>query len=297
MKNAITKSIVLAVAVAIAVGSVLIFIKYVVNPPADVSAKATAADVFNPNLKDMVDAFHPDSLSLNDAEVAYNAIVDRISIYKNDELVTDEKTLDNTIVEASEKFSKTFIAWSLDKFNKSSWKTADHSIMLRIIEKMRKVSIEGGSKKALSAETLSSLTEIESVIGDYKKAWGVARQTSFSSYQNVVSVRNEARTYVNKKYLGNCTDLVNALNVIGERQENSCYHQLRTTVERLQYLYYFENRNAYNTESKRIYALIKDFKDTNAFGFSTANHAQTLANLQDSYDRAAENHVWPDEEE
>lgn len=150
-------------------------------------------------------------------------------------------------------------------------------------------------QKALSPQTLSSLTEIESVINDYKKAWSVTRNTSFTDYQNVTSIRNEARTYATRKYLSNCTDLVNALNAIGEKQENSCYNQLYKTVERLQYLYYFENRKAYENESKRIFGLIKEFKETNVFGISTANHAKILADMQDQYDRNAENHEWPDE--
>ena len=286
MKNAVSKSIILAVALAIAIGSVLIFVRYVVNPPEDISAVATADDIFN-----------PDSLTLKEAENTYDAIVDRANIFNDDELINDKSVFDKAIAEASEKFTKSIISWSIDKFNKSTWNTGDHEVMIRLITKMRKVSIEEGSKKALSPESLASLTEIESVVNDFKKAWTVTRKTNFTDYQNVTSVRNEARSYATKRYLSNCTNLVNALNVIGEKQENSCYNQLHRTVERLQYLYYFENRKAYENESKRIYGLIKEFKETNVFGVSTANHAKILADMQDRFDRNAENHEWPDEKQ
>ncbi len=295
MKNAVSKSIILAVALAAAIGGVLFFIRYVVNPPEDISAIATAESVFNPNIKNNVASFNPDSLSLMEAEVSYDALVDRATIFSEDKLITDKQIYDNAIAESSEKFTKCFIRWSIEKFSKSTWNTGDHSVMSRLISKMRKVSIDEGAKKALSPQTLSSLTEIESVINDYKKAWSVTRNTRFTDYQNVTSIRNEARTYATRKYLSNCTDLVNALNAIGEKQENSCYNQLYKTVERLQYLYYFENRKAYENESKRIFGLIKEFKETNVFGISTANHAKILADMQDQYDRNAENHEWPDE--
>lgn len=297
MKNVVSKSIILAVALAIAIGSVLIFVRYVVNPPEDISAVATADDIFNPDIKKTVSSFNPDSLTLKEAENTYDAIVDRANIFNDDELINDKSVFDKAIAEASEKFTKSIISWSIDKFNKSTWNTGDHEVMIRLITKMRKVSIEEGSKKALSPESLASLTEIESVVNDFKKAWTVTRKTNFTDYQNVTSVRNEARSYATKRYLSNCRNLVNALNVIGEKQENSCYNQLHRTVERLQYLYYFENRKAYENESKRIYGLIKEFKETNVFGVSTANHAKILADMQDRFDRNAENHDWLDEKQ
>ena len=293
MKNAVSKSIILAVALAAAIGGVLFFIRYVVNPPEDISAVATAENVFNPSIKSSVASFNPDSLNLKETEVSYDALVDRATIFCEDELLSDKQIYDSAITELSEKFTKCFISWSIDKFNKSTWNTGDHEVMLRLISKMRKVSIDEGSKKALSPETLSSLTEIESVVNDFKKAWSITKKTFFSDYNNAMSVRSEARAYATKKYLRNCTNLVNALNTIGEKQENSCYNQLYKTVERLQYLYYFENREAYEKESKRIFGLIKEFKETTAFGISTANHAKMLADMQDRYDRNADNHDWP----
>lgn len=296
MKNAISKSIILTVAIAAAIGSVLFFVRYVVNPPEDISAKATAKDVFNPNIKYCVASFNPDSLGLKKAEVAYDALVDRATIFNNDKLI-DKKVYDNAIVESSEKFAKSFISWSIGRFNRSSWYATDHEVMRRLIAKMRKVSIDKGTNKALSPETMSSLTEIESVVNDYKKAWSITENTTFSGYQNVIYVCSKARMYAAKKYLSNCASLVNALNAIGKKQEVSCYNQLYRTVERLQHPSDFEDRKAYETESRRIYRLIKEFKETNVFGISTENHAQILARLQDRYDRNAEDYEWPDEKE
>ena len=296
MKNTILKSLILALAIAIAIGSVLFFVRYVVSPPEDISAEATAKDVFNPNLKDVVSAYNPDSLSLKDAEIKFDALIDRANIFIDDKLISDKKVYDNVIIESSEKFAKSFVAWSFRKFSMSIWNNSDHETMLRVIAKMRKVSIEEGAKKALSPSTLSTLTEIESVIKDYNYAWSVTKLIKFTSYQNVVAIRKTASTYATKKYLSNCTNLVDALNAVGEKQERSCFSKLSGKVKRLKSLSSFDDRDEYNAESKRIYGLIKEFKETNVFGVSTAKHAETLAEMQDAYDNNADNYSWPDEE-
>ena len=86
MKNTIFKSLILAIAIAIAIGSVLFFVRYVVSPPEEISAEATAKDIFNPNLKDVVSAYNPDSLSLKDAEIKFDALIDRANIFIDDKL-------------------------------------------------------------------------------------------------------------------------------------------------------------------------------------------------------------------
>lgn len=75
--------------------------------------------------------------------------------------------------------------------------------------------------------------------------------------------------------------------------ERSRYWQMHARVSRLRNLYNFSSKEAYNSESTAIYDLIKEFKETNAFGVSTASDAETLGNMQDSYDRYANDYNWP----
>lgn len=292
MKKVTSKLIVLVVALAAAIGGVLFFVQYMVSPPADISAEATPEEVFNPSLKDTVAAFSPDTLTLKEAEVAYDALVDRATVFLDDTLITDESVYDDAIEKSSEKFSQAFITWAYDKFSEPVWNTRDHEAMLRLIAKMRGVSVNDGAKKALSQQSLSSLTEIEKVINDYQKAWNIAKSTSFTDYQSASYLRSQASVYLDDKYLRNCTSLVGALKALGSKLEQSRYNQLYSTVGRLQHLYNFKSKEAYDTESKRIYGLIKAFKDTKAFGISTVAHAKILADMQDRYDRAAEDHEW-----
>lgn len=289
MNNALVKSLILTLAIALAVGGVLFFIQTVVSPPENIKIE----DMHTPNIKKYSASYNPDSLGLDEAEKVFDAIVDRAIIYKDDSFI-DQKACDEAISSSAEKFSDTFVKWAMSKFGQASWNSNDHAVMKRIISKLRNVKIEQGSKKALDSNSLASLTKIEDIINEYGRAWSATKHTSFTpwNYDDARNKRLNAEAFVKKQYLSNCANLVNALNAVGEKLEKSCYYQLIQRVNKLQYCYSFSSKEAYDNESSRVYDLIQDFEKTNAFGVSTAAHAKVLKDLQDSYDRAAENHEW-----
>lgn len=287
MNNSLVKSLILAFAIAAAVGGVLFFIQTVVSPPQDIKM----ADVHASDLQQFSSSYNPDSLGLTEAEKMFDVIVDRASIYKADSFV-DEKTYDDAVANSAEKFTASFVKWAMSKFEQSVWMHSDHIVMTKLINKLRNVTVAQGSKKALESNSLASLTKIESIIGEYGNAWKVAKQTSFSNYDDAYAKRKNAESLAKKEDLKNCASLVNALNSVGEKLEKSSYYQLKKRVDNLQYLYSFGSKGSYDNESSRVYDLIQGFEKTQAFGVSTASHAQVLKDLQDYYDRAAENFTW-----
>ena len=290
MNNALVKSLILALAIAIAVGGVLFFIQTVVSPPGDIKTD----DMYTSDIQQFSNSYNPDTLGLNNAEKMFDVIIDRAVLYKGDGFI-DQNVCDNVIAQSTEKFSSTFIKWAMSKFNHSTWNSNDHVSMKRIISKLRNITIAEGSKKALESNTLGSLTKIENIISEYGAAWSATRQTSFVpwNYDDARSKRTNAEKYAKKEYLRNCANLVNALNSVGKKLESSCYYQLTQSVNKLQYRFSFSSKEAYDNESSRVYDLIQTFEKTNAFGVSTSAHAKVLKDLQDSFDRAAENHDWP----
>ena len=292
MNNALVKSLILAFAIAIAVGGVLFFIQTVVSPPEDIKVE----DAHTADIRKYSTSFNPDSLGLEEAEKVMDAIFDRANIYQADSFI-EQKSYDEAIVVSTEKFSNTFVKWSMDKFSMSTWNSNDHAVMKRIINKLRDVKIEQGAKKALNSNALASLTKIEDIINEYEKAWAATKQTSFIpwNYEDARTKRIIAEEFANKQYLCNCVNLVNALNAVGKNLENSCYNQLYQRVNKLQHCYSFSSKEAYDNESSRLYDLIQNFEKSTSFGVSTAAHAKILKDLQDSYDKAAENHDWSEE--
>lgn len=289
MNNALIKSLILALATAIAIGGVLFFIQTVVSPPEDIKIENSHSS----DIQQFSASYNPDSLGLNEGEKMLDAIVDRATIYQADSFI-DQKTYDEAIVKSAEKFSATFVNWAMNKFAQTAWNSKEHAEMLKIIAKLRNVKVDQGSKKALDANSLASLTKIESIINEYGNAWAAARQTSFIpwNYDGARTKRTSAESYARKQYLSNCASLVASLNAVGGKLEQSCYYQLTHQVNKLQNLYSFSSKDAYNTESSRVYDLIQAFKKTSAFGVSTSSHASVLEDLQDSYDKAAEEYEW-----
>ena len=297
MNKIVSKLLILAISVGLAIGSILYFIKYVVSPPDSISAISTAENVFYPDIENLITAYNPDSLSLKDAEVSFDVLVDRITIFREDELITDETFFDKTVAELSDKFAQSFVKWATHKFDLPTWNSNDHVSMKRIINKLRNITVAQGSKKALGSDQLESLTKIENTINDYNLALVAAKQTSFVpwNFNDARTKRKNAEGYAKKDYLKNCVNLVNSLNSVGGKLEYSCYNQLHRTVETFKYLYNYKNRQAYEFESNRINGLINEFEKSDAFGVSTSAHAKALKQLKASYDRASENHSWLNE--
>ncbi len=291
MNNTHVKLLILALAIASAICGVLLFIQTVVSPPDDIKTE----DVYSSDLLQLSNSFTPDSQSLFEAEKSLDAIIDRAILYKGDGFI-EQEVYDDAIAQSSEKFSTSFIKWSMSKFNQRTWEREDHALMKRIIKKLRNITIAQGSKKALEQKSLEALTEIEGIINEYESAWEATKQISFVpwDYDDAYSKRTIAENYAKNKYLKNCESLVNSLNSVGERLENSCYDQLTKRVTRLQFRYLFNSKEDYDKESSHIYDLIQAYEKTSAFGFSTFSHAKVLKDLQDSYDRDAADYNWPD---
>ncbi len=287
MNKNIVKSSILALAIAIAVGGVLYFFQTIVSPPESIMVENVHAQ----DIHKVTMSYNPNGMELKDALRHFDAILDRAAIYKEDSFIED-KTYDDAVSGSAEKFSAKFVSWSMSRFGQSVWNHNDHIVMMNLINKLRNVTVAQGSKNALDSKTLASLTKIESIIGEYGNAWKVAKQTSFINYDDAYFKRKKAESVAKSEYLRNCTSLVNALNSVGEKLERSSFYQLKRRVDNLQNLYSFGSKGAYDDESSHVYDLIQGFEKTKAFGVSTSAHAKVLKDLQDYYDRNAENYEW-----
>lgn len=287
MNRSLIKSLILAIAIAVAAGGVLFFIQTVVSPPKNIKTE----DVHTADIQKFSNSYNPDTLELKEAEKLFDVIADRATLYREDSLI-DQKSCDNAISCSAKKFTTSFVKWSMSKFGQSVWNHNDHVFMTKIIYKLRNVTIAQGTRKALETNSLVSLTKIESIIGEYGNAWKAAKQTSFINYDDAYSKRKKAETFARSEYLRNCTSLVDALNSVGEKLEKSCFYQLKGRVDNLQDLYSFGSKDAYDNESSHIYDMIQGFEKTQVFGVSTSAHAKVLKDLQDYYDRTAENYTW-----
>lgn len=257
MKRTIIKSFILIAAIIVAVSGVLFFILTVVSPPNDIEKK----NVHQIDIENCISAYNPDSLSLGQAENKMDLLHDRAALFLSDSLIT-ENVFDNAIKKSTNSFAQSFIKWSHSKFNQMTWNVKDHSEMRRIMSKVRNISVENGSKKALESQELSSLTEIETILSDYNAAWNITRRTTYSSLDDASRIISEAKNYASHNYLKNCSELVNALNKVSTKIEESHLNQLRRQVSSLANYRSMEKAD-YVNKSQDVQSKIREY-DNNA---------------------------------
>lgn len=257
MKRTIIKSFILITAIVVAVGGVLFFILSVVSPPNDIERE----NAHQLDLEKCISAYKPDSLSLAQAENQMDLLQDRAALFFSDSLIT-EIVFDNAIKNSTNSFAMSFIKWSHYKFNQLTWNVKDHNEMKRIMSKVRNISVEKGSKKALESQELSSLTEIEMVISDYNVAWDITKRTTYSTLDDASSIISEAKKYANHNYLKNCSELVNALNKVSTKLEESHFNQIKHQVSSLAN-YRSMEKTDYVSKSKDVQSKINEY-ETNA---------------------------------
>ena len=277
MKRTIIKSAILVAAIVFAVGGVLFFILSVVSPPNDIEKK----NVHQIDIDNCISAYNPDSISLPQAENEMDLLHDRAALFLSDSLIT-EGVFDNAIKKSTNSFAMSFIKWSHSKFNQTAWNAKDHNEMRRIMEKIRKISIENGTKKALETQALSSLTEIETVISDYNAAWNVTKRTTYSSLDDASRIISEAKKYANQNYLKNCSELVNALDRVSIKLEESHFNLLKRQVSSLAN-YRAMGKEDYVRKSQDIQSKIKEYDNNANRVYGTKHDVSELRNSAGEY--------------
>ena len=87
MNRSLIKSLILAIAIAVAVGGVLFFIQTVVSPPENIKTE----DVHTADIQKFSNSYNPDTLELKEAEKLFDVIADRATLYREDSLI-DQKS-------------------------------------------------------------------------------------------------------------------------------------------------------------------------------------------------------------
>lgn len=77
MNRSLIKSLILAIAIAVAVGGVLFFIQTVVSPPENIKTE----DVHTTDIQKFSNSYNPDTLELKEAEKLFDVIADRATLY------------------------------------------------------------------------------------------------------------------------------------------------------------------------------------------------------------------------
>lgn len=252
--NKSVKILLLVVAVIIAIGGVLLFMKTIVSPPQDLEFK----NQYELALNQKIEGFK--KVDSDNLEREFATLTDLAHRFKEESSI-DDKFFDQEYTEIIGVYSPKFAQYCFGQFQKSVWDESEHKWMEDRIAQLRKLTIEDGSRKIMDnyAESDGRFSIILKTIGKYREAKSLSNRISYSGLGEARSRISKANQYKQDDYLKNNAALMKALNSLPSRLEASHYAALRAKVNTLAN-YYSYSADSYDVLSDNVVAALKEYK-------------------------------------
>ena len=252
--NKSVKILLLVVAVIIAIGGVLLFMKTIVSPPQDLEFKNQYEIALNQKINNFK------KVGSDNLEREFATLTDLAHRFKTESNI-DDKLFDKEYTEIIGVYSPKFAQYCFGQFQKSVWDESEHKWMEDRIAQLRKLTIEDGSRKIMDnyAESDGRFTIILKTIGKYREAKALSNRTGYSGLGEARSRISKANQYKQDDYLKNNAVLMKALNSLPSRLEASHYATLRAKVNTLAN-YYSYSADSYDALSDNVVAALKEYK-------------------------------------
>lgn len=204
MKRNIIKSILIVVAIILAIGSILYYKNTVIDPP----KQFVFENPHNKALCKEINLLTSDSLEIQYAEVLY--MINRDEFEK----LVGRDTLDLRIEDALIKYIPLFISRCNSSFAASVWNTPEWShnfIKNRIYQLKHFEKSTGNLVVEPNSKYIKQLDDVLKVIDNYDNAWQLAYSTDYENLEITKKRVKQAGEYLNDDKLKNCIALVQKL--------------------------------------------------------------------------------------
>lgn len=269
--NKSVKILLLVVAVIIAIGGVLLFMKTIVSPPQDLEFKNQYEIALNQKINNFK------KVGSDNLEREFATLTDLAHRIKTESNI-DDKLFDKEYTEIIGVYSPKFAQYCFGQFQKSVWDENEHKWIEDRIAQLRKLTIEDGSRKIMDnyAESDGRFTIILKTIGKYREAKALSNRTGYSGLGEARSRISKANQYKQDDYLKNNAALMKALNSLPSRLEASHYASLRAKVNSLAN-YYSYSADSYDALSDNVVAALKEYKQS---AQSVYGESRSLSDLE-----------------
>ena len=253
--NKSIKILLLVVAVIIAIGGVLLFMKTIISPPQDLEFKNQFEIAINQKIDDF------SNVDSDDLESEFEILTDLAHRFKEESNI-DQKLFDKEYSEIIGVYSPKFAQYCFGQFKKSVWDDRDLKWMGDRIAQLRQLTVEDGTHKIMDnyPETDGRFSSIIMVIDNYRDAKALSNQTSYSGLENARARIRKANQYREDTYLMNNAALMNALYSLPDRLEASHYASLRAKVNTLANYQNYTEEN-YENLSDNVFAALKEYEE------------------------------------
>ena len=217
------KATLIFLAVIIAVTGILVFMKTRVQPP----KRITFVNQYTDNI-------HQESVKLENVTEKelkndFKLILNRIEMMQRENLITEEERT-ASINEYLNAYVPAFRTWCEDKFNQSVWSQSNLSFMRQRINEIKRYQSNGDD--IINADNMSKLNEVENILTKYYAAWKLEKISIHNSQESRINL-NKAKEYKQDPHLSKCTALMNSLNRLTSRYQQSHYNYVNKLVQKL----------------------------------------------------------------
>ncbi|MBQ3734621.1 MAG: hypothetical protein II859_11755 [Bacteroidales bacterium] len=272
----VLKITLVVVAVILAVGAVLVFMKTRVQPP----TRLTYVNQYTANIHQAAESIaNADERAL---ETEFQRVTNRIRLMQQESLITNEEYT-GSVSEFVNAYVPAFRNWCEQRFNQSAWPGETIRFMRSRINEVNRYNAEGGNS-IVSGENATKLGEVNKVLNDYDAAWklqNVAIHKSDDSKTNLA----KARRYKQDSHLSKCTALVNMLNNLPSRYQQLHYNHVNALVRGLS-MAHFPAKNQVREWADKYKNAKSAVNDYNSVASSLYHTTTSNFNLDSYYNQA-----------
>lgn len=273
------KVLLLVVGVVLCVGGILVFYKTKVSPPTIVKYGNQHLSYLNGEIKTLKDGKEQnDTLLFN--------IMDELSWYHRDDFINLQEygVLTDSLAKA---YVPIFISTSKAVFKQDIWEEAKLNEILSHISMLRGWITNSGDP-VIGGSLAQGLKDIENTIGQYRKAWSIARSTTFHGIASAKSVIDDARYYSNLTVLQSCSSLMEALSNLAPTLEKQHFNILTSKVRTLENGWLYTNQDNYNARLTSASNAIKEYNGARSIYGGYASNTSALSASIKSYKNKAD---------
>ena len=254
------KIILLAVAVLIAAGGVLVFLQSIAAPPKIEAKSNQFEDEIKAQLKQIQSQYEPE------IESGFMELEDLLKRFKAENVI-DEAMFDDNYAKLVEDYAPKFAEYSLAQFRKSSWDSSQHKWMQSRIAFMRTLTVNGGKQRVIQpgSDVDAKINKINSIIGKYQNALAASRG-SFTSPGTAAATISRASQFANDADLKPNASLMSALHGVRERVANSHYNYVAAQVAKLANYRNVSMQYYTGTLVNQVAAAINEYRNMTCYG-------------------------------
>lgn len=269
-KKNLLKTCLIVLAVLLAVGAVLIFLKTRVQPP----RKIAYVNQYTENIHQASERIaRADAQGL---EQDFQLVINRIELLKREGLISAEESA-GSLSEFVNAYVPAFRNWCEQRFNQSVWPEKSLQFMQRRIDEVKRINVA-------NSENVAKLNEVDKILKDYRAAWKLQKVAVHSS-GDARSNLAKANQFKQDAHLSKCTALVNMLNGLPSLYQRRHSNYVLSLVSSLDMSHYTsENQiGEWATKYKKAKSAVNDY---NSVASSLYNTSSNEFNLNDYYRQA-----------